>query len=131
MRVCFVAGLTVSILAPSLASAAGFPNPSDICKGGIVVKEKLAKAILKQNPDALKLYVDADDGPNTPDKFKPQWRRIFTDPNFCKNDPGCLGPPLPQKALGEKKPPPEKRPPATQRPYRMTVRLRMSSNGCG
>jgi hypothetical protein len=97
--------LAISFLTPSLAFAGSFPNTSDICQGGIVVKEKLAKAILKQNPDAMKLYVDANDGAGRPAEYQPQWRRIFTDPNFCESDPGCLAPPLDKKATGDKKPP--------------------------
>lgn len=51
----------------------------------IVSKEKLAKFFLNQNADALKLYVNADTSAG-----QPQWRRIFTDPNFCVNNSGCL-----------------------------------------
>jgi hypothetical protein len=55
----------------------------------IVSKEKLAKAILIQNADAQALYINADaQASNT--KYQPQWRRIFTDPDFCGNNPGCL-----------------------------------------
>jgi hypothetical protein len=74
--------------------AADFPKHADVCVGGIVSKEKLAKAILKQNDDWLKLYVDANDGPNSDPKYKPQWRRIFTDPQFCVDDPGCERTPI-------------------------------------
>jgi hypothetical protein len=55
----------------------------------IVSKEKLAKAILNQNTDAQALYINADAPASNP-KYQPQWRRIFTDPGFCTNNPGCL-----------------------------------------
>ena len=55
----------------------------------IISKEKLAKAILNQNPDAQALYINAD-APASDPKYEPQWRRIFTDPNFCRDNPGCL-----------------------------------------
>jgi hypothetical protein len=64
----------------------------------IVSKEKLAKAILIQNADAQALYINADAAASNT-KYQPQWRRIFTDPDFCPmptltnpmgNNPGCL-----------------------------------------
>lgn len=55
----------------------------------IVSKEKLAKAILNQNSDGQILYINAD-APASDPRYEPQWRRIFTDPNFCRNNPGCL-----------------------------------------
>jgi hypothetical protein len=55
----------------------------------IVSKEKLAKAILNQIADAQVLYINADAPAGNP-KYQPQWRRIFADPNFCSNNPGCL-----------------------------------------
>lgn len=55
----------------------------------IVSKEKLAKAILNQSSDGQALYINAD-APATNPIYRPQWRRIFTDPNFCDNNPGCL-----------------------------------------
>src|ERR1700735_2075531 len=63
-----------------------------ICVGQnllIVSKEKLAKFILNQNADAQALYINADAPASNP-KYQPQWRRIFTDPNFCGNNRGCL-----------------------------------------
>jgi hypothetical protein len=94
MKSRIVVCLMVAIFPSSLTFAADFPKHADICIGGIVSKEKLAKAILKQNSDWLKLYVDANDGPNSDPRYKPQWRRIFTDKNFCVNDPGCEGAPI-------------------------------------
>src|SRR5882672_3442456 len=55
----------------------------------IVSPEKFAKAILNQNTDAQTLYIKADAPASNP-KYRPQWRRIFTDPDFCSNNPGCL-----------------------------------------
>jgi hypothetical protein len=55
----------------------------------IISKEKLAKAILNQNSDWQALYINAD-APASDPKYQPQWRGIFTDPNFCRNNPGCL-----------------------------------------
>jgi hypothetical protein len=55
----------------------------------IVSKEKLAKAILNQNPNAQTLYINAD-APGGDSAYQPQWRRIFTDPHFCSNNAGCL-----------------------------------------
>jgi len=57
----------------------------------IVSKNKLAKAILNQNSDWQALYINADADAGTA-QYRPQWRRIFTDPNFCNNNPGCLAP---------------------------------------
>jgi hypothetical protein len=94
MKSRIVVCLIATIFTSSLTFAADFPKHIDICAGGIVSKEKLAKAILKQNADWLKLYVDANDGPNSDPKYKPQWRRIFTDPKFCIGDPGCEGAPV-------------------------------------
>jgi hypothetical protein len=88
------------------SALADFPNHEDVCvpqmRYGsadpslpkIVSKAKLAKAILKSNPEWTKLYIDASERPSARE-YAPQWRRIFTDPQFCKDDdPGCLGPPL-------------------------------------
>src|SRR6266436_749581 len=54
-------------------------------KVSIVSKEKLAKAILNQNSDAQALYINADIPASDP-----EWLRIYTDSNFCTNNPGCL-----------------------------------------
>ena len=54
----------------------------------IVSKEKIAKFILNQNAAAQALYINAD-APAVDAKYRPQWRRIFTDPNFCDNNPNC------------------------------------------
>lgn len=72
-----------------VAGAQDYPGHEDICVGGIVSKHKLAKAFLKQHDDWQKLYIDADEPATTP-QHRPQWRRIFTDPNFCDNNPGCI-----------------------------------------
>jgi hypothetical protein len=55
----------------------------------IVSKEKLAKAILNQSSDGQALYINADAPASNPE-YRPQWRRIFTDPDFCGRNPGCL-----------------------------------------
>jgi hypothetical protein len=55
----------------------------------IVSKDKLAKAIINQSADAQALYINADALATNPN-YEPEWRRIFTDPNFCSNNPGCL-----------------------------------------
>jgi hypothetical protein len=100
-----VIAAVAAIVPVSVAFAQNMPSHDDICvppiKYGkpdltaekIVSKEKLAKAILKSNDDALKLYVDVSERPSKP-KYAPQWRRIFTDPDFCASDTACLGPPL-------------------------------------
>jgi hypothetical protein len=101
MKMRIAIGLIIAVGPASLAFAE-YPKHADICvyeklyNGQtvfVVSKEKLAKSILKKNDDWMKLYVDAKDQASNPD-FAPQWRRIFVDPDFCVNDPGCLGPPL-------------------------------------
>src|SRR5438093_13602739 len=82
-------GVLTAAVPLQLASAQVFPRHEDICVGGIVAKEKLAKAFLKVEQGWLNLYVDAVEPANLPNP-QPQWRRIFTDRNFCKNNPGCL-----------------------------------------
>jgi hypothetical protein len=37
-----------------------------------------------------RLFTSNADAPGSNPKYEPQWRRIFTDPNFCRNNPGCL-----------------------------------------
>jgi hypothetical protein len=77
---------TITLVQGSYALA---QNHQQICVGKIVSKEKLAKALLNQNADAQALYINAD-APASYPKYQPQWRRVFTDPNFCSNNPGCL-----------------------------------------
>src|SRR5262249_16082614 len=72
----------------------------------IVAKEKLAKAILNSNAAWQGLSINADDRASNP-KFAPQWRRIFTDPQFCENDPGCLNPPESKSDISDIKPKPD------------------------
>jgi hypothetical protein len=84
-----VVALIVTMVPGQLAFAQSFPSQSDICENGIVVKEKLAKAFLKADATWEGLYIDAD-APSPDARYRPQWRRIYTDPNFCANNPGCL-----------------------------------------
>jgi hypothetical protein len=94
MRWRFMAFVALALVGGSNALA---QNHEQICVQSlingkhvsIVSKEKLAKAILNQNADAQALYINAD-APATNPKYQPQWRRIFTDPDFCYNNPGCL-----------------------------------------
>jgi hypothetical protein len=80
----------IVIVAPVHSAAAQvFPKHSDICVGGIVSKVKLAKVFLKIDPSWYDLYVGTLESSRDPQFV---WQRIFTDDNFCKNNPACLGP---------------------------------------
>jgi hypothetical protein len=92
MKLSFAAGAAVWSLSTSLALAAGFPNHADVCVDNFVSKEKLAKAIINQNPDASKLYIDASDAGKAA-----KWQRFFTDASFCVEDKSCLRPAPDQK----------------------------------
>ncbi len=93
MRWFFIVCAAVPLFQSSFALA---QNHEQICVPSvingkhvsIVSKEKLAKAILNQNADAQALYINADSPATKPNQ--PQWRRIFTDPNFCSDNSGCL-----------------------------------------
>ncbi|CAN5549801.1 hypothetical protein BH11PSE4_BH11PSE4_01000 [soil metagenome] len=87
MKLRFAASTLAWSLSTSLAVAAGFPTHADICIDGFVLKDKLAKAIINQNPDASKLYIDASDAGTTA-----KWQRFFTDDSFCVDDIGCRRP---------------------------------------
>jgi hypothetical protein len=92
------ASLLTLCFAGNLAHAANFPKHADICIGGIVSKEKLAKELLKQHAEAVRIYVDTKDGIGGSEK----WRRIFTDQDFCATDAACIGPSLNKPAPGQK-----------------------------
>jgi hypothetical protein len=87
-RVVIVLVISLSDISVALAD---FPSHADICvdariKGktvSVVSKERLAKGFLNQSPDRSKLYINASDVASKPE-YAPQWRRIFTDPEFCK-----------------------------------------------
>jgi hypothetical protein len=72
-------------------------KPDDVCvrvegqQTKIVSKQKLALALLTQNSDAMKLYLDVQRvGASVP---SPEWQSIFTaGPDFCKNNAACLAP---------------------------------------
>jgi hypothetical protein len=81
-------GLISAIVPIHHALGQDFPSHKEICIGGIVSKEKLAKAFVKLQESWLNLYIDADALASEP-QYRPQWRRIFTDPQFCKDNPGC------------------------------------------
>lgn len=100
MKIYFAAGVPAWIFSTSLAFAIGFPNHSDICVGGIVSREKLAKAVLKQDPDVSQLYIDASDAGTLP-----KWQRIFADKSFCVDDENCLRPSIDVKPKPGQKPP--------------------------
>jgi len=100
MRLRLIVGVLTSMLPAFPSFAIDFPNHADICVDGIVSKEKLAKAILKQNSNWSRLYIDASDAGS-----EPKWRRMLTDDKFCVKDPGCLGPPSGKAIQSSKKPP--------------------------
>ena len=100
MRFRIGIALIVIMVAGQSAFAQSFPSQSDICDNGIVVKEKLAKAFLKADATWLNLYIDAD-APSPDARYRPQWRRIYTDPNFCANNPGCVAKNPDKKANGK------------------------------
>ncbi|MEH2481289.1 hypothetical protein V1282_004646 [Nitrobacteraceae bacterium AZCC 2146] len=102
MKRSLLAGLFVVLTTPCIAAAFNFPAPSEICEDGVVNKAKLAKGIIILSPDAKNLYISADDGPTRPAEFKPQWRRIFLDDQFCIGDPGCKGPSTKEKPVNGK-----------------------------
>jgi hypothetical protein len=89
MRWRFFACITIAVVQNSYALA---QNHQQICvpsivngkNVSIVSKDKLARAILNQNPDAQALYINAEVPAANP------WRRAFTDSNFCSDNPGCL-----------------------------------------
>jgi hypothetical protein len=81
-------GLISAIVPIHHALGQDFPSHKEICIGGIVSKEKLAKAFVKLQESWLNLYIDAAALASEP-QYRPQWRRIFTDPQFCKDNPGC------------------------------------------
>jgi hypothetical protein len=100
-----------AIFPASMAFAQSFPGHDDICvapisngkpdakAAKIVSKQDLATAILTSNGDWMKFYVRASVHANS-SSYTPAWRAIFLDaPGFCKNNPACLGPPLPKKGL--------------------------------
>jgi hypothetical protein len=91
MKWCIVVGIFAALAPIDLAHAQTFPRHDDICVAGVVSKEKLAKAFLKTQDDWLNLYIDSVEPTNNPQR-QPQWRRIFTDKNFCEKNPACLGP---------------------------------------
>ena len=76
--------IAFTLLSPFPALAANFPKQADICVGGIVSKEKLSKSILKQNADWQRLYIDANDGPTSDPKYRPQWRKSSPIPNSVR-----------------------------------------------
>lgn len=98
MRRKLLAGLVLSVLSSTHALALVFPKHSDICVGGIVSKPMLAKAFINQNTDWQKLYINANDA-----GAEPKWRRMLIDEHFCRDDPGCLGPPADKSAQSGKK----------------------------
>ncbi|KZD25730.1 hypothetical protein [Tardiphaga robiniae] len=102
MKRSLLGGLFVVLATPGIAAAFNFPAPSEICEGGVVSKAKLAKAMIIQSPDAKNLFINADDGATRPAEFKPQWRRIFLDKQFCVGDPGCEGPSITEKPVNGK-----------------------------
>lgn len=78
----------------------------DICyqppgsKTWIVSKKKLAGYLISNKSDAEALYAKA-----SPWSSQPAWQTIFTDANFCTNNPGCLGKPKTSKPQNGSKPP--------------------------
>lgn len=81
-------GLMVGAVPFHAALAQNFPSHDEVCVAGIVSKEKLAKAYIRLQDNWLNLYIDAD-APAIQPQYRPQWRRIFTDPQFCEDNPGC------------------------------------------
>jgi hypothetical protein len=80
----------IAIVAPiHSASAQIFPRHKDVCVGGIVSKEKLAKAFVRVKPEWYDLYVRTLESAGNRQQV---WLTIFTDDNFCENNPACLGP---------------------------------------
>lgn len=84
----FLAAIAIALPVYS-ASAQISPKHSDICVGGIVSKVKLAKLFLKSDPSWRDIYVATLESSRDPQHV---WRRIFTDHNFCKNNPACKDP---------------------------------------
>ncbi len=76
------------------ALAGSLPSHDDICisvqqagkKIRVVSKERLAKAFLKNNDAASKLYIDVESV--NPD-VGPKWRAILIDQHFCDTDAAC------------------------------------------
>jgi hypothetical protein len=108
MRTHILFGLVLSVFPVSLAFA--FPIPEDVCifpkkadgkpdrtLPGLVSKELMATAFLKQNPGSKDLFIDTVGGQPSKREYGPAWRRIFVDPAFCqgKNERGCIGPHIP------------------------------------
>ncbi len=72
---------------PALADM--FPRHADICVGGIVSKEKLARAFVRIDPAWYDLYVKLLESASNRTTV---WRAIFTDDQFCTNNQACLSP---------------------------------------
>jgi hypothetical protein len=89
MRLRIVVGLIAAIIPVQTALAQDFPNQSEICENGIVVKSKLARKFINANRDWQALYINAD-AQVSDARYRPLWRGIFTNPNFCVNNPGCI-----------------------------------------
>ncbi len=103
MRFRIPVGMIATIIPIQLAYAQSFPSQDDICIKEIVSKSKLAQAFLQNEKTWNSLYLaNVDTGaPATNAPFQYVWRRIYTDSNFCKNNPTCIAPD-PDKTVGGK-----------------------------
>src|SRR5689334_4669621 len=81
-----------------------FPRHADICVGGVVSKEKLAKAFVRVDPAWYDLYVKSLESASNRTAV---WRAIFTDNQFCTNNPACLAPDPNAKSSGHSNAPPK------------------------
>ena len=89
MRRLFLLVSIMTATAANPAIAQMFPRHADICVGGIVSKEKLAKAFVRLQPDWYDLYVKTLESASD---RRAVWSAIFTSDDFCKGNPACLAP---------------------------------------